>query len=491
LVQSLVDAARPGFMWLYDRAVRYRAVLLFAVLIGLSLHALWESYRGAINRDLVIYTGLRGSPSWHYGRLLRDALLARHTALGGSYRVRVEETDGDKEIRQNVRNDKTGSAIGFLLDRTANAPGAKMIAPLERECLHVMVRSDLVKPKIQEIKPGEPATLTAIGADDVFERGRVYLGPLGSATRELAETVLDEFDRPDAGFYAANGIGDWYELRSAFAGKTISAGFFMTATGTEVIKRIIGDDTAVLLDTSDINEALAAAYPELSEFKIPQKYYHSAHEIKHLNDRAISTIAARSMIVASDAVQDYDAYQVAVAADAALVDFFPKGLWKQSHIEDESEFATPIHAGGELAKAGKAPAGVFQAAYWPSWLIGLGSALASVLAASFLKWMRDRAEGKAAAAGTSASSSSSTEARVSVTTGATASEALYEECLKLCDRVDAIFVHATAAGGLPDEARKELLDRLILTMSNASHALARPLPDACSSTEETAPTRRM
>jgi hypothetical protein len=437
-VSSFLDAAMRVAL-VFTR--RHWVTLLSLTVFVLCFQTIYRDYADLADNELVVFTGLPGSNCHEIAGKLRDALQRHSTAFGGRYKVRIEETRGVDEIEERIRADTTGSAIGFAQDERGNAPAALAVAPLELDYLHVIAgngflhrvakRKAMPRPKPGEIsavaadrtgsdvkaQPGPSAVIGSDGematdevvvplhsisirdiiahlnAGDFADSGRVYLGPLRSETRRLAELVFQQCGVRNVARLSAHGISDWYEMRAALNSGAVAMAFYIGPLGSEVVKGIADDGNCILVNLDGFAEALESEHPEFKAAKILKHAYTAAAYRKDAPEfcgATITTLTSRNIIVCAAKMSDYDAYQVAAAADEALMGDFPAGLWKQRPTGGVTDLtlATRVHSGAELKQYGKEP----PARFWslPGWTTALASAVGLLFLSGSLEWLTRR-----------------------------------------------------------------------------------------------------
>jgi hypothetical protein len=417
LAKSLVRFAAATTRFAYAFTHRYRVALLAIIVFFLGVNAIYRKYQEVADDELVIFTGLPGSNCHEIAEKLRENLKQRSTAFGGRYKVRVEEMRGVDEIQERIRADSTGRAVGFAQDEHGNAPEALTVAPLELDFLHFIAGKKFLgavteynrhnqasdDPLIPARPPEDLVHAQSVHIHDFIrylnsgefaETGRVYFGPLRSETRRLAELVFQQCGVRNTARLGAHGINDWYEIRAALNTGDISLAFYIGPLGSEVITGIADDGNCRLVNLDQIAQALHAEHTEFKAAPIlKQSYVAAAYRKDALKfcDAEVMTLTSRNVIVCSRMMSDFDAWQVASAADESLQGDYPNGLWRQSILSGGTEpivTVTPAHKGAGLKRDSKdAPAEFWSLARLPAWATALITAIGLLLVSGALERM--------------------------------------------------------------------------------------------------------
>jgi hypothetical protein len=217
--------------------------------------------------------------------------------------------------------------------------------------------------------------------------GRVYLGPHRSETRRLATIVLGQCGQRNFERLSAHGIGDWYEVRAALNTGDIELAFLVGTLGHDVVNGIADDGNCRLVDLSEIAEALEKENREFRAAQIPSNAYAAAAYRRFHHEfcpQKITTLTSRDVIICSRNMTRFDAFQVAAAADEALRDDFPNGLWKQTE-DSGMTLTTERHPGSELHKPGGIVPTFWSISNWPTWLLTIISTMGLLMLTGFLK----------------------------------------------------------------------------------------------------------
>src|SRR5262249_12584620 len=149
--------------------------------------------------------------------------------------------------------------------------------------------------------------------------------------------------------------------------------------GGDVVKGIADDGSCMLVDLGEIAKALEIEDPEFKAGSIPKRAYAAAsYRPLHYDfcREEIITLTSRNAVICSHHMTNFDACQVAAAADEALREDFPNGLWKQRGPQDaDLVLTTPPHPGIQSKKAGTMPSGFWSIDNWPAWLVALASTM--------------------------------------------------------------------------------------------------------------------
>jgi hypothetical protein len=187
-------------------------------------------------------------------------------------------------------------------------------------------------------------------------RGRVFLGPWHSGTRQVAEVILKNYGyhSGDVNDLAADHVSNWDEMRAAFLQKTIDVAFFCGAINSDVIRQIADDETCVLVGLNGSRDAILQQNSQLVKAAINPDCYLTGG----FCDGEFETVATRSVLACSRKISEQDAYALAKASRAALrgelsIDWKMKLPSEQSSIDQSFTYA--FHRGAELLRDGAEP----------------------------------------------------------------------------------------------------------------------------------------
>ena len=278
--------------------------------------------------DLVIATGPE-TGTYHALGLALGRLLETHGIVDS---VTVIPTDGSVANMQLISAESGGADLAFIQSNAPAHGGARLIAPLYDEVLHILVSNK---------------ASTDINSIEDLSGRRVSLGAAGSGTRQIAERILEHFrvepgedltiDEP----VAAKGLIDG----------SVDAAFFLTAIPSTTVEQLAQLDAVRFLSLGDAQElgneadALALVNPSLHATRIPRSTY------IRLPQRPIRTVAVAALLVAQrgldpQLVNDITAALFAQRSD--LTDEEGQQIAVTRRIREKynpAEAAIPYHSG--------------------------------------------------------------------------------------------------------------------------------------------------
>ncbi len=392
IIQAVYDFIKTMLkvVWMRQRVVFDILFLVVAATVGWMV---LSDFSPAI----VVYVGPRDSASARAGKSVVTELRHTLSPSGIPYRVRIENTTGFEDVRQNVENTIDGIAIGFLTE-VENRQGdgddktgpLSALLPLDWDYLHVICRTGFLR-EIERRTGKIPQNLAEV-LSYLDKKHRVFLGTAGSNSAKLGEMILDQYGVSTSS-HAAPGIADWTGMRQAFQENMIDLAFYCGPVGSKTIMSIASDETVALIGVGPIAEALAlqqnmvvvpAQLPEnLARAEVVPKVavgaINSGQGSGEVSAQSISfcpkgldTIKVRRFLVCSSSLSTADAYIIAQAAKRSLegdylIDF---NLNRVPSVRDVQAPPSHIHLhpGTELLRDHKSLVLWISPSTWPSWL---------------------------------------------------------------------------------------------------------------------------
>ncbi|MGD9635213.1 MAG: TAXI family TRAP transporter solute-binding subunit [Pirellulales bacterium] len=337
--------------------------------------------------------GPRGGDGANQSQYLKQEFKEK-SFLGPNYSVSTSNTNGYLDIYRQISVDRDGTLVGFTMDGYEEGPSdsVRTILPLDWEYLHFVWRPNVVQNKNQPIPSNKagtsPASSTATvtkvdgpmqlsewaarvrgdmgktSSGDSPKQYRIYLGPVDSGTRLVAQAVLRRV-RIDPKDVEAIGIADFQEMLVKLHQGEINGAFYLGPCGANAIEEACKDEDCILVSIDEeITKSLSGAYPFLQESKLPAHLYSSIkNDAQSQGD--VTTLATRRVLVASTAMPAVDAYHIA----QHVQEVFSKHV--AFPVDSEQKFAGPNltsevttlrykpHAGAAVDPARPAP---------PTWL---------------------------------------------------------------------------------------------------------------------------
>lgn len=327
-------------------------------------------YQAHYHKTIVILTGPRGSSSWRCSKRIADRLADTQRIPGINYTVRTRDTNGSRDVDEQIRGDRDGQLIGFT-DNGSDHPGElRTLLPLDFDYLHVLCRrkfleelfaSTTTSASWNRVRAGDITSLNmsegetpakyplTLGAVLGKRRNpRVFAGPQGSGCRYLAEKVYLRYGKePHELEQDINpALSNWEQARAALSTGNVDIVFYLGPLGATTVEEIaIKDHSAVLLGLNEIQNALInhEGFSLLPE-TFPENSYcdasaeSSGYKLGFCTSEKLKTVVLRRLLVCSSTMQSNDAYIISQTVQKALgSDSRQIGLWPESNSKNASE----------------------------------------------------------------------------------------------------------------------------------------------------------
>lgn len=422
LIEELYKVLRIVIATLWTKrqtALNLIVVFVAAVVVG----QLWYSSE---HKQLVMFVGSRGSNSATIGPKIVGQIATTRNPNAVPYNIVLEPTLENISIRERMTIESNRVALGIIEDgqradgSLEEAGELRVLLPMEWDYLFVLCSRDLFK-RAKAANGKDPDTLAEV-LDEVG-KGKLFLGAETSTSHRLAKFALDKFDISMIE-KTAKGIADWREMRTAFRNGELDLAFYSGPLGSKLIEEVAADKTAVLLGLGKITEAIqyesgfqvySARLPEnLVIAKTRASKPDVAHEVSptSLMERLIATlslkkpdpsasvafsrpnlmtIASRRVLACPRSLSTADAYLLASAARAALIE---EGYFINLQADDlplgsdqktANPLRMPLHPGLEKLREGQTPVVGRDWTTWPGWFQAVVSILLGLLAIDALR----------------------------------------------------------------------------------------------------------
>lgn len=247
---------------------------LLIVATALALGTLSGCTRGVDGLQILVSTE-EPAPS------IAEAMVPVLNAKG--FDVSVRSNQNTSEILLAVAEGRAELAI--VEEPTGMLPGVTTLVPLYPTVLHVMHRAS-----------DDPQ-----GFVELIRDKNVYAGPEGGGARRLLGDLSADFNLPVASYTVLD--DPWAiepDVYFIFGGLLPKENIARLAD-----YRLFGFGDPVLLGSGTIAEGIALSYPNIRTFVLPQELYGA------LNDRAILTLAMRSVLIAPASLDTDVTYAIA------------------------------------------------------------------------------------------------------------------------------------------------------------------------------------
>src|SRR5262249_11663218 len=265
---TLVDWGQSAWRWGRRNG---RVVLFVLAAAGFAYVALFM-YQSKFNEEIVVLTAARGTSSWRSVDRVVEKLSEAERVPGVKYTVRAEVTRGAEEISERVRGDRKGNVIAYYQNEADPPRGMQYLVPLDYDYLHILCRPELLPREL-------PPDGSAYRLRDVLEKlkyPRVFAGPAGSETRQLAECLFKRYGEGLEGLLHP-AIQDWVPAESALDANELDLIVYMGPFPSDTVQSFARGKNAVLLGIDDVQDALARHEGEtLLPVKLPKNAYSAA-----------------------------------------------------------------------------------------------------------------------------------------------------------------------------------------------------------------------
>jgi TRAP transporter TAXI family solute receptor len=246
-------------------------VAIVVLIAGLTAYFALEEESG---HKVEIATGSESGTYFGLGSALARVLMAEEVVEAAD----VLATDGSVANMKMIGTVGGAVDLAFVQSDTEPTVSARLITPLYKEVLHILVARD-VADRVDSI--------------DDFASLRVAVGAPKSGTRQVAERVLSHF---------RVSVGEEMELAPEDAAKglidgSVDAAFILNAIPSRIVKELAAADAVRFFSLGDSQEAgneadgLALVFPAITATTIPRSTYVG------LPGRPVSTIAVTALLV--------------------------------------------------------------------------------------------------------------------------------------------------------------------------------------------------
>ncbi len=245
---------------------------IIVVIAGLTAYFVLDE--AETGHEVVIATGSESGTYFALGTALARVLEREGVVKSAT----VLPTDGSVANMRLIGQNESDVQLAFVQSDTPPATSARLIAPLYKEVLHVLVATDIAD-KVDSI--------------DDFSGLRVAVGAPSSGTRQVAESVLGHFGVT---------VGEELELSPEDAATglidgSVDAAFVLTAIPSRIVGALAVADAVRFLSLGDAQEignesdGLALVFPAITATTIPRSTY------VRLPERPVRTIAVSALLI--------------------------------------------------------------------------------------------------------------------------------------------------------------------------------------------------
>ncbi|MGV8712308.1 MAG: TAXI family TRAP transporter solute-binding subunit [Nitrosomonas sp.] len=202
--------------------------------------------------------------------------------------------------------------------------GTKMrvLMSLYKSPLHIVVRKKLGLNDLQQMPPGL----------------RVYLGGDGSSTHFISRLIMEHFDLD---IERKGEALDFEQAAQELLNGGFDVAFFLAGLHTEVLRSLLHQNSEFQLLSIANTASLKTLFPYLESLTIPSAIYPSVQN-------EIQTIGTHTVLVASTALGEFEAYEIAKKLTAHSQDLLwdvPLNLARTSDNDPSKDLFYPVHDG--------------------------------------------------------------------------------------------------------------------------------------------------
>lgn len=356
-ISNVWTVLQPVRTFVRRHAVWTAIIAIGSIALALLVTNAWSTYDSWRVREVQFLSGPGGGSTTDVAQRISDHAARRSSGvLGTKYHIRVQATDGYEENRRRIGQDQEGLTIGFAHDGFGDASNIAILVPLEWNYLQILCTRGFRDSVLNNREVGEKLTFAQLAGK--LRAGRVFLGLAESGTRQLAELVLASYGLR-AHEFAATGILDWHDMRSALYSGALDVAFYSGPTNARILKSIADDGKCILVGLDGTRDAIVQQNYQLMGADLQPNLYTA----KRFCPEQLQTIASRRVLVCSRAMPDSDAYFLASAAREAIQDRVDI-RWNNTPADPaKPEFkplAYVVHPGAERVRDQQSP---------PSWLM--------------------------------------------------------------------------------------------------------------------------
>ncbi|MGL6074373.1 MAG: TAXI family TRAP transporter solute-binding subunit [Fimbriiglobus sp.] len=320
-------------------------------LIGLSLllSSLWL-YQSLSKRKVILYTGGVDSDSYNRGLQLQKHFETHRPNWFVKYDVEVRQSVGLPENRMHVANAKPGTIIlGFDQDGFAPPRNVRTLFPLTDVTLHILIKQPTTTPlgvgpflpPIETLKqfidwrrdqPGNP-------------RLRFFLGPKGSGTRLIAETVLRHYDLKLTEVDSAEQYS-WTSAYEALRANQLDVVFDSGEVGSPFIVDKARENHFRLISLDHVEGIVQGQQSLVRKEILPGAYVVN----DQFSNQKTQTVSTQRIIICPESLSDFDAYYLTAGIQETFRDVVPVGKWDKSPVPKGSELIVPLHPGANQVR---------------------------------------------------------------------------------------------------------------------------------------------
>ena len=352
LFVPVVQLLKTVGLWMAMAARRHSGALLASAIVVLAVMTAWSWYLQWRTTEYVVLVGPGGGGSIDYAKRIARKIVDQSSPLGAAYNVRVEGTDGSEEIRKRISEDNDGNLIGFAHDGFGNSENVRILLPLDKNYLFILCRKQFLTETLNT-SPRTTVTFAEIMKKrDSLKPGRIFLGPTGSGTRQLAELVTERFDL-DPRKYHTNGVYDWNDMRAALNNGFIDIAFYSGPLDADVVQEIAKDGSSILVGLDGDRDPILQGRVHV----FPAKLTAHSFSAGDFCPSPLETIASRRVLICPADMPEDTAFFLAKHAHMAMRSLIQDIDWNNPLPDSpRSEgFTYQLHPGAERLKQNNPP----------------------------------------------------------------------------------------------------------------------------------------
>jgi hypothetical protein len=292
-------------------------IFIAVVLVSLGF-LLYAEIQRRMTKEINLYTGPWGGAYRDHGQSISNEL-ERHSVgrFGSRYRLTPRATGGFEDNQRHLLQDDRGKSVGFVTDGFGGPEEQsklRVLVPLEHNVLHIFCGLGFLK-KVPGNSDAESQLLTLdqLAPRLMNERGKVYLGPPGSSTRQAAEYVLQQHGL-GALSISTHGVANYEEMRAAMTTGHIVMAFYCGPENAPVVKGIAADGTCRLVGLNGSHQGTIAT----AKGFLPHTIHKHTYRTGPFCSDDLATVKTQAVLACSNEMSEADAYAIITATSTAL-----------------------------------------------------------------------------------------------------------------------------------------------------------------------------
>jgi TRAP-type uncharacterized transport system substrate-binding protein len=331
-------------------------------LIGLSLllSAYWF-YQARSRRNVILYTGSIDSDSYRRGMEIRKHFETHPASWFVDYDIEVRQSAGLPENRQFVTDAKVGEIVlGFDQDGFSPPPNVRTLFPMTDVTLHVLIKRTPESGTVPYQPVEEIQTLQQLidlrRRTDGHKHLRFFLGPKGSGTRLLAETVLQRYSVKIPEVSAGEQLS-WPAAYEALRRGELDVIFDSSEVGSPSMADKARENSFRLISLDHVKGIVQGQQSLLHKEIQPGAYTVDGR----FSNKLTETVSTQRIIICSESLKEFDAYYLTLGIQETFRNAVPIVPWDKKPIIPGAGLIVPLHPGAtQVRDKSSEPLVIFQ-----------------------------------------------------------------------------------------------------------------------------------